>query len=177
MPSARENLVDQFQLIIVDDPARRQLFARQQHGFVHRQPRTGIQALRHVADACRAFFRVLQDHLARAVDQPGHAFEQRRFARRIGPDHRDHLAADKRRRGHAANDLALAIAGTKIFQLQLHHEFFFPPRIRDMKNGTPISEVTTPMGKIAPGIRVLLTTELADRINEPVSNEAGKKNR
>ena len=46
-----------------------------------------------------------------------------------------------------------------------------------MKNGTPISDVTTPMGNIAPGIRVLLTTELAERINDPVSNEAGRKKR
>src|SRR5690606_8452627 len=72
---------------------------------------------------------------------------------------------------------ALTVAGTEILQLDRHHEFFFPPRIRDMKKGTPISEVTTPMGKMAPGIRVLLTTELADRINAPVSKDAGRKNR
>ena len=31
-----------------------------------------------------------------------------------------------------------------------------------MKNGTPISDVTTPTGKMAPGMSVLLTTELID---------------
>ncbi|MNQ67152.1 hypothetical protein D3C85_816620 [compost metagenome] len=96
-----EDLVHQIQFIVMDNPTRRQLFARQQHRFIDRQPGAGIQALGHVADPLRAFFRVLQVNLSRPIDQAGHAFEHGGLARRVGSDHGDHLAADERRCGHA----------------------------------------------------------------------------
>ena len=44
-----------------------------------------------------------------------------------------------------------------------------------MKNGMPISDVTMPIGTIVPGIKALLTTELAERISAPDRAEAGRR--
>ena len=42
------------------------------------------------------------------------------------------------------------------------------------KNGTPVSAVTTPMGKIAPRTTDLLTTDAAQRMSAPHSDESGR---
>lgn len=45
-----------------------------------------------------------------------------------------------------------------------------------MKNGTPIKEVTIPIGIIAPGMTNLLTADAAESKTAPARADVGKKN-
>ena len=130
--------------------------------------------MRHVADTSAGSIRATDLDYTVAADQIGNAFEQCRLAGRIGPDDSGQLSADKQAGIHIGEHHMLAIAGANAVQCQVHHDRLRLVKISEKKNGTPTSAVITPIGRMAPGMIILLTTEVTESISAPQITDAGR---
>ena len=151
----------------------------QQNSLHHCQPCRLTAVLYHRADGVRAGMgrhardlRAVQGDRTARPQTAGDALQQGRFAGGVGAEDRRDFARFGLER-HTFEHGAFAVGERNVLHAQCHW-YRLPRKTSAKKNGTPVSAVITPMGKIAPLTTDLLTAEAAQRMSAPHSDDSGR---
>ena len=156
---------------------------RDQHGLKRPQRGRTREILRHVADELpaalaargRAIDAEIHVSVAAAV-HAGQGLNKRGLAGGIRPQQSHQLPAVEFFHIHGLQHAVLAIGRTQPGNSQFYvHSALLRVITMAMKNGTPRSEVTIPMGMARPGLIIRLTACAAHITAAPAAMEAGKK--
>src|SRR5690606_12351050 len=126
-------------------------------------------------------FLIVETHRPGGGKQSRQGAQQCRLPRPVRPHQSRDVPCPHRSQGEVVQYQTISVTGAQAVHLQSHHPSAHTRslrlRINDRNTGTPINDVTIPIGSSTPGTIALLATEASDMIAAPVRALAGRKYR